>query len=246
MTRSLLPLLALAMLPATAAPTAALAQTAPAPLSPIPPEATLLEVTAEGRTTRVPDLAIVSAGVVNQAPNAAAAFAANAEQMARVLAALDKAGIARRDTQTAAVQLQPQYRYGDNQPPVVTGYQASNTVTVKLRDIARGGRVIDALAQAGANQVNGPTLTLDKPDAALDEARADAVARARARAELYAKAAGLRVGRILSISEEGSDYSPPPRPMMMARVAAAPQADTAMRAGEQEVTVRVAMRFLLQ
>lgn len=239
MSRMLAPLLVLAALPAAA-------QVPAAPLSTIPADATLLEVSAEGRTTRVPDLATISAGVVTQAPTAAAAFAANAEKMAGVLAALDKAGIARRDTQTATVQLQPQYRYGDNQPPVITGYQATNSVTVKLRDIARGGRVVDALVQAGANQVNGPVLTIDSPDAALDEARGDAVARARARAELYAKAAGLRVERILSISEESGDLPTPPRPYMMARVAAAPAADTEMRAGEQEVTVRVAMRFLLR
>ncbi len=237
MIRSLAPLLALAALPAAA-------QTA-APLTPLPADTTLLEVSAEGRTTRVPDLATVSAGVVTQAPTAAGAFAANADRMAKVLAALDAAGIAKRDTQTATVQLQPQYRYGDNQPPVITGYQATNTVTVKLRDIARGGRVVDALVQAGANQVNGPVLTIDQPDAALDEARADAVKRARERAELYAKAAGLTVARILSISEEGGEGPMPPRPYAMARVAAQ-AADTEMRAGEQDVTVRVAVRFVLR
>lgn len=239
MTKMLAPLLALAALPAAA-------QTPALPLTPVPPEATLLEVSAEGRTTRVPDLATVTAGVVTQAPTAAAAFAANAEKMTAVLAALDKAGVARRDTQTASVQLQPQYRYGDNQPPVLTGYQASNNVAIKLRDVGRGGRVIDALVTAGANQVNGPVLTIDQPDAAMDEARTDAVTRARARAELYAKAAGLRVERILSISEDGGDMPVPPRPYMMQRVVAAPAADTEMRAGEQEVTVRVAMRFLLR
>lgn len=240
MIRTLAPLLALAALPAAA-------QVPVPPLAPIPADTTLLEVSAEGRTTRVPDIAIVTAGVVTTAPTAAAAFAANADQMARVLAALDKAGVAKRDTQTASVQLQPQYRYADNQPPVVTGYQATNSVHVKLRDVARGGRVVDALVQAGANQVNGPVLSIDEPDAAMDEARADAIRRARARAELYAKAAGLSVARILSISEEGGDYSPPPRPMAMMRVAAAPQmADTEMRAGEQDVTARVAVRFVLR
>lgn len=239
MSRMLAPLLVLAALPAAA-------QVPAAPLATIPADATLLEVSAEGRTTRVPDVASVTAGVVTQAPTAGAAFAANAEKMAGVLSALDKAGIARRDTQTASVQLQPQYRYGDNQPPVITGYQATNTVAVKLRDVSRGGRVVDALVQAGANQVNGPVLTIDKPGAALDEARTDAVTRARARAELYAKAAGLRVERILSISEEGSGVPMPPMPYMVARAAAAPVADTEMRAGEQEVTARVAVRFLLR
>lgn len=244
MNRMLAPLLALAALPAAAVPAAAEAPIAP--LAPLPSEATLLEVSAEGRTTRVPDVALVNAGVVTTAPTAAAAFAANAEQMARVLSALDKAGIAKRDTQTASVQLQPQYRYENNRPPVLTGYQATNSVNVKLRDIARGGRVVDALVRAGANQVNGPTLTIDEPDTALDEARADAIKRARARAELYAKAAGLTVARILSISEEGGSYQPAPPPVAMMRASAAPMADTEMRAGEQDVTVRVAVRFVLR
>lgn len=244
MTRMLAPLLALAALPAVTMPVAA--QAPVASLAPLPPEATLLEVSAEGRATRVPDIAMVNAGVVTTAPTAAAAFAANADQMAKVLAALDKAGIAKRDTQTASVQLQPQYRYENNQPPVLTGYQATNSVNVKLRDIARGGRVVDALVQAGANQVNGPTLAIDEPDAAMDEARADAIKRARARAELYAKAAGLTVARILSISEDGGNDQPVPRPMVMMRAAAPQMADTEMRAGEQDVTVRVAVRFVLR
>lgn len=239
MIRMLAPLVALAAWPAAA-------QVPVAPGAQLPADATLLEVSAEGRTTRVPDVATISAGVVTSAPTAAAAFAANAEQMARVLAALDKAGIAKRDTQTASVQLQPQYRYENNQPPVLTGYQAVNSVNLKLRDVARGGRVVDALVQAGANQVSGPTLSIDEPDAALDEARADAVKRARARAELYARAAGMSVARILSISEEGGEYQGPPRPQAMMRVAAAAVADTEMRAGEQDVTVRVAVRFVLR
>lgn len=244
MTRMLAPLIALAALPAVTA--SAAAQAPVAPLAPLPPEATLLEVSAEGRTTRVPDVAMVNAGVVTTAPTAAAAFSANAEQMAKVLAALDKAGIAKRDTQTASVQLQPQYRYENNRPPVLTGYQATNSVNVKLRDVARGGRVVDALVQAGANQVSGPTLTIDEPDAALDEARADAIKRARARADLYAKAAGLTVARILSISEDAGSYQPAPPPMVMMRAAAPQMADTEMRAGEQDVTVRVAVRFVLR
>jgi len=229
---------------ALAAPVAAHAQVATAPV--LLPEGTLLDLTATGKTTRVPDVAIIRAGVVSQSPTAAAALADNAQRMARVLAALKRAGVAERDVQTANIALQPQYRYQQNEAPVITGYQASNNVQVRFRDIGKSGAILDALVKEGANQIDGPNLTIDQPDAAEDEARTDAVAKARARAELYAKAAGLRVERIVSISE-GGFAPPPPMPMMMARMAAAaPEADTKIAAGEQDVTVSVTVRFLLK
>ncbi len=83
--------------------------------------------------------------------------------MARVLAAVKRAGVADRDIQTATVQLQPQYRYGDNVPPVITGYQATNTLSVRFRDVAKSGSVLDALVAQGANQIDGPNLSIDKP-----------------------------------------------------------------------------------
>lgn len=224
---------------------------APATAQDMPPPAiiadgTLLDVVAEGRTTRVPDLATIRAGVVTQAPGAAAALQDNADRMAHVLAALKAAGIAERDIATARVALSPQYRYADNQPPAITGYQASNSVTVTFRDIARSGAILDALVKQGANQIDGPDLTLDDPDAALDEARTDAVKRARARAALYARAAGLSVARIISISEAGENGggSPPPGPILYA--ARAKAADTTIVAGQTDVTATLNVRFLLK
>jgi len=213
---------------------------------PVPLDGTLLDVSAEGRTTRVPDIATIRAGVVTQAASAAAALSDNADRMARVLAALKAAGIAPRDIATSRVGLSPQYRYADNQPPVITGYQASNTVSITFHDIAKSGAILDALVKQGANQIDGPDLALDNPDAALDEARADAVKRARARADLYARAAGLSVVRIVSISENGENPgSPPPRPVFFARAAKA-QADTAIAPGQTDVTATINVRFLLK
>ncbi len=233
-----LPLLALAALGAAPA----LAQSMP-----IIPDGTILEVSATGKTTRVPDIATISAGVVTQSQTAAQALSGNAEQMTKVLAALKSAGVQPRDIATSSVSLQPQYRYENNQPPVITGYQASNNVSIRFRDVARAGKILDTLVAQGANQINGPNLSLDQPDAALDEARADAVARARARAELYAKAAGLSVSRILSISENAEQAGEPRPPIAyMARAQAAPKADTEIAAGEADVTVTVAVRFLLK
>ena len=214
-------------------------------VAPIPSEGTLLEVSATGRTTRVPDVAVIRAGVVTQSATAAAALTENAARMARVLAALKRAGVEPRDVQTSQIGLSPQYRYQENQAPVITGYQATNSVSVRFRDIARSGAILDALVREGANQIDGPNLMIDKPEAAADEARTAAIGRARARAELYARAAGLQVSRILSISETG-DFAPPPPPMPMMMRAEAAQADSKIAAGEQEVAITVNVRFLLR
>lgn len=147
-------------------------------------DGTILDVSAEGRTTRVPDVATIRAGVVAQGATAAAALSDNAARMARVLAAVKRAGIEPRDVQTASVSLSPQYRYADGKAPEITGYQASNSVSIRFRDIAKSGAILDALVAEGANQIDGPTLAIDQPDAALDEARTDAVKRARARRTL--------------------------------------------------------------
>ncbi len=216
----------------------------PAP-APILSDATLLDVTAEGKATRVPDIATIRAGVVSQSPTAAAALADNAARMTRVVAALRRAGVAERDLQTAQIQLQPQYRYAENQPPAITGYQASNSVSVRFRDVAKSGAILDALVAQGANQIDGPNLSVDAADAALDEARTDAIRRARARAELYAKAAGMRVERILTIVEGGGQMPPPPMPMM-ARMSVQSADSTPVVAGEQELGVTVSVRFLLR
>jgi uncharacterized protein YggE len=222
----------------------ALAQTMPVAPAMIP-DGTLLDITATGKTTRVPDLATIRAGVVTQAPTAAAALSDNANRMSAVLSALKRAGIQPRDIATANVSLQPQYRYEDNKPPVITGYQATNTVSIRFRDIAKSGAILDALVAQGANQIDGPNLSLDQPDAALDEARVDAVKRAQARAQLYAKAAGLSVSRILTIAEGGEIAGPPP-PMPVYRMAAAKAADTQVMPGESDVTVTITVRFLLK
>jgi uncharacterized protein YggE len=212
----------------------------------LPADGTLLEVSAEGASTRAPDLAVIQAGVVTQNVTAGEAMRQNSTRMATVLAALKRAGVAERDVQTASIQLNPQYRYAENRPPVITGYQASNQVTVRFRDIAKSGTILDALVREGANNISGPNLTIDKPEAALDEARTQAVATARARAELYAKAAGLRVDRILSISESGGAVPPMPMPMAGYARLSADKAETQIAPGEQELRVSLSVRFLLK
>jgi uncharacterized protein YggE len=219
----------------------AFAQTQPAPII---LNGTRLDVVATGEVSRVPDTARISAGVVTTAPTATAALAENATRMASIRAALKQAGIADRDIQTSSINLYPDYRQdpqGTN--PQIIGYRASNEVSVKFRDIAATGRILDALVAQGANQINGPMLGIDKPEAALDEARTKALANARSRAELYARALGKKVGRILSISEAGGNFA---QPVMMMRQRADVGNATGIDPGEQSVSVSLSVSFELE
>ena len=224
---------------ALAAALPAAAQTAPAPAV----TGTRLEVAATGEVTRVPDIVRINAGVVTQAPTAVEAIRQNGARMERVRAALRRAGVAERDIQTSAISLQPDYRYQENRPPVLTGYRASNEVNVRFRDIAGSGPILDALVAEGANQINGPNLGIDRPEAALDEARTRALANARARAELYARTLEMRVKRILYVSEAGA--MPPPMPMEMRMNAQAADA-TRIVPGEQVLSVTLTVGFELE
>ncbi len=240
MKKIILPLLAAAAL---AVPAAASAQ-AVGVVQPI--AGTRLDISATGEVSRVPDIAVISTGVVTRAPTATAAIQQNASRMERVRAALKRAGIEDKDIQTSSINLNPEYNYQQNQPPRLTGYQASNQVSVRFRDIRKTGEILDALVAEGANQINGPSLTIDKPEAALDEARLKAIGNGRARADLYARALGMRVARLLSVSESGGYAVPPPMPMYARVEMAAQDAKTSIEPGEQKVSVSVAMSFELQ
>lgn len=214
----------------------------------------VLTVSADGKATREPDVAVFSAGVTSTGKTAGEALAANSADMTRVMQALRRAGVAERDIQTSDLSLYPVYAPNPRQPgdaleqevPPIIGYRANNTVSVRQRKLEQYGKVIDALVSAGANQVNGPSFQLDDPAPAMDEARIDAIGAARKRAQLYARAAGLKVLRILSISESGG-YAPP-MPVMYARMASesAPAAPPPpVSAGELQSSVNVTVLFEL-
>ena len=206
---------------------------------------TRLDVNSTGEVTRVPDLATISAGVVSHASTATSAIQQTAARMARVRDALRRAGIADRDIQTSNVSLNPDYVYANNQPPKLSGYNASNQLTLRFRDIASTVKILDALVAEGANQISGPNLSVEHPEAALDEARAKAVAAGRARADLYARSLGMRVARIVAVSESGG-YAPPPPMPMYARAEMADAKQTTIDPGEQKLQVAVSMTFELQ
>jgi len=206
---------------------------------------TRLELTATGEATRIPNLAMISAGVVTRAPTATGALQENSARMERVLAALRRVGIAERDIQTSSISLSPEYNYQENQPPQLVAYSASNQVTIRFRDIRNAGQVLDILVAEGANQISGPNMTIERPEEALDEARTNAVAAGRARAELYARALGKRVARVISVSEGGGYYPPPPMPMAERSVMSASPV-TKIEPGDQKLQVSLAMVFELQ
>lgn len=240
--------LVVAMMLATAlAPAVAAAQAVPAAVVLAPAlQGTRLDVVALGESRRAPDIADINAGVVTEAPTAREAIAQNAARMERVMAALRDAGVEERDIRTSAISLNAQYDYVENEGQRLRGYQAMNQLTISFRDIADAGAILDALVAQGINQINGPTLRIDEPESALDEARRDAIATARSRADLYAAAAGLRVRRIISISEQGAAPQPTPFPMIFARAEAAQDASTQIAPGEQELQVTVMVSFELE
>ncbi len=207
---------------------------------------TLLSISAQSEVSQPPDTLVLSAGVVSTAPVAADAMAGNAARMNAVVAALKAAGVAAADIQTSSLSLSPQYRYQQGQPQILTGYQARNSVSVKTRKLTDAGKLIDALVKAGANDVNGPAFSIADPEAALNTARAAAVAKARARAEIYAAAAGLKVARIASIAEPGAEPLQPVMRPMAGRMAAQEMADaTPVEPGEMRLSAQVTVTFEL-
>lgn len=200
--------------------------------------ATTFNLSAYGETRVAPDMASIGLGVVTDGKTAAEALSANATRMTAVMASLKKAGIPEKDIQTSNLSLNPQYRYVENQPPLLTGYQVSNQVTVTVRDLKRLGAAVDATVNAGANQVNGVNFGLADPTAAENAAREAAVKALSAKAELYARATGYRINRLVSLSEGGGYSAPPPMPMMAMR-AQMKDAGTPVAGGELNVRIDV-------
>jgi hypothetical protein len=198
-----------------------------------------ISTSGHGEVRAVPDMAEVRAGVTITAPTAAQALAANSSRMQSVFVALRKMGVPEKNIQTTNFFVSPQYSNGEgNTARRLTGYQVSNDVTVRLEDIGKVGSALDALVAAGANQMNGISFSIQNPGPVLEKARAEAVADARTRAETYAKAAGVNLGTILSISEGGGEA---PRPVMYRMAAAMAAPPTPVAAGEQTVSADVAM-----
>lgn len=201
-----------------------------------------ITVTGEGHAQAAPDLATVSLGVTTQGKTAGEAMAANSAALSGVVARLKATGIAERDLQTSNLSLNPNWQQNDGtQAPVITGYVATNVLTVRVRALETLGTVLDAAITDGANTLNGISFGVDDPEPALDKARVDAVTAARARAQLLVEAAGAKLGRIVSISENGGYV--PPGPMPMYRMEADVASAVPVEGGEVGMTASVTMVF---
>jgi uncharacterized protein len=198
----------------------------------------IVTVTGEATVGVAPDAAVIRIGVSSQEKTAREAGEANAKQMTSVLAAIKTSGIAERDIQTSRLSLQPQYDPNKGGTARLTGFQATNQVTIRIRDIDNLPAVLDRAIAAGANEMSGIEFVVSEQSKLLDQARDDAIADARRKAELYAKAAGAKLGQVVSISEEGP--APQPRPMQAVRAGSVPVAP-----GEQTLRAIVSVSYEL-
>lgn len=235
MTKPYLPLVLAAALAIPAA--AAAADTQPPPR---------IMVTGEGESAIAPDLALLSLSVMREAKTAREALDANNDAMAAVIAAMKSSGVEERDLQTAGIQIAPRYNFTNRpdgtQEAELVAHQVTNTLSVRIRDIAKTGEILDKSVTLGVNQGGGISFTNDDPSKALTEARKLAVADAIAKAKTLSEAAGVKLGRVLEISDQS--HASPPVPMMsksFARADAVP-----VQAGENAYRVVVGVTFELK
>jgi uncharacterized protein YggE len=209
-----------------------------------PPMARILTVAGQGEASAVPDQGEFRASVVTQGKSASEAMRANSRAMNIVLAKLKTFGIPEKSIQTSGVNVSPQYsqaKPGSSEPSHIVGYQVSNTLTVRVEDLSRLGEALDLVLSSGINQVSGVSLSIHDTKPLLAQARAEAVKDAMARAETYAKAAGVTLGPVLSISEGGLE---PPRPVAMYAMRGDLQSvPVPISAGEESVSANVVMSF---
>lgn len=204
-----------------------------------------ITVTGRGHVAAAPDMATVTLGVTTEAKTAKAAMTSNSSQLERVMAGLEGAGIAARDIQTSGLALNPRWETvkpsGERK---ITGFVASNRVTVRVRQLDELGSVLDSLVQAGANTVDGLDFGIAKPGPLQDEAQQKAVKEARRKAQLMAEAAGVTLGRVISITD---GYVSQPQPMMRsAGMAESMSAPVPVAQGEVNLSATVTMVFAIK
>ena len=211
-----------------------------------------IRVVGEGTVSASPDMATVHSGVVTQAEQADEALKENSTRMQEVMRVLRSRGIADKDIQTSNFSVTPVYESPPQQPraqrspsePSIVGYRVHNQVRVKVRDLSKLGAVLDELVSVGSNQISGIEFGVDDTSGILDQARSRAIRDAKRRAEVYAQAAGVTVGRVEQISEQPIDE--PPRPMPMMQYARAESSSVPVASGEQQFQVRVHVVYQLQ
>jgi uncharacterized protein YggE len=214
---------------------------APALAQTMPPSA--ISVTGEANVSVAPDQAQIDGGVTSEAKTAREASEANNAAMGKVLLALKGAGIEEKDYQTSRLSLQPQFATPSKvtERAGIVSFRASNRITVRIRDVTKVANVIDVLVGAGANDIGGINFTVTQASKHLDEAREKAIADARRKAEIYAKAVGVTLGEPISISEEGA-----PTPMFRGKMAAPMAAGAPVAQGEETFSVTVSVTWAIK
>jgi len=241
------PLLLAASAFALMVPAMAPAQEAQGGAAMIPAGGPLISLSVTESIESAPDIATLSTGVQTNAPTAQEAMRQNAALMDKLIAAVTRSGVERKDIQTSGINLSPQYDYsnrGNGQQPRFLGYQASNQLTLTIRHIDKAGELIDTMVAAGATNLSGPNFAIADPAAQLDQARTKAVQTAQTRANLYAQAAGYRSARLVSISE-GGNYEPP-RPMPRMAMAVQQDAATQVEPGQVSSAITLNVRYVLE
>ena len=203
-----------------------------------------ITVSGEGQVFAAPDQAQINTGVVTDGPTAKDALARNSARMTEVIAALKKMGIDSKDIQTSGFNLSPMYL--PQQPgqaiPRIGGYQVSNNVTVVVKDLTKLGEIMDQVVQMGSNSVGGVSFSIANPKPFMMRAREAAVADAKLRADAYAKAAGVSVGKVLTISEASAPVVQP-MPMYAMRAAAADSSAVPVESGQQQLSLNVTVVY---
>jgi uncharacterized protein len=207
------------------------------------PTTLALSETTEVRST--PDIAFINFGITTEAKTAEAALGDNARKMTTVMTALKAQGIMDKHVQTSGLSLNTVYDYPPNKPAISKGYQVSNRINVRVSDVAKLGPTIDAVVKAGINQIDGISFGLKDPSTAEDKARSEATRTLMGRADIYAKALGLKVKRVLSVSENAAFNSGPPM-MMQKQMLVQTSADTPIAAGEVATTLSLNMVIELE
>ena len=206
----------------------------------------IVTVSGLGEIKARPDMAAITSGVTSEAPTAQAALARNNAAMTAVISALKNAGVSQDDIQTSNFSVSPQYppyQPGQTTSPRISGYQVSNQVTARVKNLDKLGSILDALVQAGSNQISGISFDIDQPKPFLDDARKKAVADAHSKAELYATAASVSLGRVIQISESAVVV---PQPFRMRMAEASQDASVPIAAGQNTVSANINITYEIQ
>jgi len=207
----------------------------------------IISITGLGEISASPDIARITSGVVSQAKTAAKALQSNSAAMTRIIAGLKAAGIGAKDIQTSGFSVNPTYFYDQKNrrnSPKIIGYEVRNQIHITVRQRQELGSILDKMITLGANQINGISFAIDKPQKLQDEARKRAVEDALRKVEIYVVATNSKLGRIISISE--GQARPPIRQFVQRLEARSARADVPIEAGEQTLRIQVNITWELE